>query len=139
MFTISLKRLSVVIVCCLSSHSFAAENTGMSEFYADEKNKIAFKNAVSSGMLQKGRDQMKTMCLKEKDKKNSLDCECFERELKKISDEEMFYDSITSYREFQERVQASKDNNQEKLKQLEQKHAKRYGMGKKLDKVCGKS
>ena len=74
---------------------------------------------------------------KENKKDKSIDCDCFVKELKNISDEEMFYDSVTSYREYQERVQASKENNVAKLEQLKQKHAKRNGLGKKLDIACG--
>ena len=139
MSKIYLTLLTASFVFVVSSYSFASENTDMAAFYADEKNKIAFNNAVKSGMLQKGRDQMKAMCLKEKENKKdkSIDCDCFVKELKNISDEEMFYDSVTSYREYQERVQASKENNEAKLEQLKQKHAKRNGLGKKLDIACG--
>jgi len=139
MFIINLKRLSIVIICTVSSYSFAAENSAMSAFYANDRNKIAFNNAVNGGMLQKGRDQMMAMCMKEKETKKLLNCECLKKELDNISDEEMFYDSVTSYKEYQERVQASKENNQEKLEQLQQKHAARNGLGKRLDEACGKS
>ena len=137
MFKIYLRFLTAAFVCVMSSYLFASENTEMATFYADEKNKIAFNNAVSSGMLQKGREQMNAMCLKEKEKNKSIDCDCFVRELKNISDEEMFYDSVTSYREYQERVQASKEKNDAKFERLKQKHAKRNGLGKKMDSACG--
>ena len=67
-----------------------------------------------------------------------MDCDCIAKALKNITDEEMFYESVTSYREYQERVQAAKDNDQEKLEKLKQKHAKRVGLGQKIDKACAK-
>jgi hypothetical protein len=137
MFTINLTRLWIIVVCSLSSYTFAAEDSGMSDFFADERNKIAFNNAVKGGMMEKSRDQMMEMCKKGIDKKETIDCECLNKELKKITDEELFYESVTSYREYQERVQAAKDNDQAKLEKLKQKHANRIGMGKKIDKACG--
>lgn len=138
MFNINLKYLSIIIVCAISSYTFAAENPAMAEFYANDRNKMAFDNAVKGGMMQKGREQMMAMCMKEKETKKSLDCECLKREINKITDKEMFYDSVVSYQEYQARVQAAKENNQEKLDQLKEMHAKRNGLGKKIDNACGK-
>ena len=134
-----MKYLSLVsLLFLISSYGIAAENTGMSEFYADERNKQAFNNAVKGGMLAKSREQMMVLCEREKAKNESMDCECIDKALKTVTDEEMFYESVTSYREYQERVQAAKDNDQEKLEKLKQKHAKRIGLGQKIDKACSK-
>lgn len=137
MLNYKLKILLIIIVITASTYTLAANNPAMETFYADENNKMAFDNAVKTGMMQKGREQMMAMCIKDKATNKSLDCECLKKELDKITDKEMFYDSVISYREYQERVQAARDNNQEKLDQLKQKHAKRKGIGKKIDNACG--
>ncbi|WP_455202810.1 hypothetical protein [Kaarinaea lacus] len=139
MFNVKTKYLSIVpFMFFISSYAMATENAGMSAFYADDRNKQAFNNAVKGGMLAKSREQMMVLCEKEKEKNKSMNCECIAEALNDITDEEMFYESVTSYREYQERVQAAKDNDQEKLEQLKQKHAKRIGLGQKIDKACSK-
>ena len=139
MLKVKLKNLSIALLMFfISSAAFATEYAGMSEFYADERNKQAFNNAVAGGMMNKSREQMMVLCEKEKAKNKSMDCECIAKALNNTTDEEMFYESVTSYREYQERVQAAKDKDQEKLEQLKQKHAKRIGLGQKIDKAGSK-
>jgi len=125
------------LVFALSMYSVVASSTDMETFFADPKNRKSFEAASKNGMIKKGREQVLTHCVKEsKRTKSNEDCGCYKKEMDKLSDEVFFYQSVTAYLEFNERVEARKNNNAQKLALLDKKRAERSGALEEIHEKC---
>ncbi len=75
-------------------------------------------------------------CLKESETNKSINCGCYKRVLDTTTDKEFFYESILAFRQYQAKVIALKNNDQEKYEKLKEMQAKRVSLGKRLEEQC---
>jgi len=131
------KKICLLGFIILFTQSTSFAGSAMDEYFNDESNMQKYNAAVRTGVIQKGKDSINTGCEQEKVKNPDTNCVCVKEQISKTSDKEFFYDSILAYTNYQEEVNALRDNDNEKYQQLKKKHAQRKGLSHRLVKVCG--
>ncbi len=101
---------------CTIAHAY--EEPTYDAFFAIAENQKQFDYLSQSGALNKIRNQMLSSC-KQWDKENSDEaCACVATEIEKLDDKTLFYNSTLAYKRFMEKVQARKNNDNERLAAL---------------------
>ena len=133
-----MKRLLIVwLTVCFSSLAFSASQQELDEFYADQENELFYMESKSKGHIDKNRVELIAACHKIAAGKETSNCGCYEEELPKVSDEELFFDNLTSLR-YQLAINNAKKEGDEKLAQeLYEKRIARNTVLVKLAKICG--
>lgn len=118
------------------------EEPPFDEFFKIEENKAMYKTIVETGKLQEAKDQMVAICKKWSTEKANLDeaCKCAKKELATLSDEMLFYSSMTAYRRYQAKVEALKNDDKERFEALKKHFAAnplmQDGFGERLEAKC---
>lgn len=134
--SIKVKLSSILAAFILSLYSLASQSSEIGKFYSKEHNQKAFELAESSGKINAAREQWINGCLQNQGK-NKANCNCRE-ELDKVTNKEFYYESMLAFQQYQEKVAALKNNDQEKLEKLRKSGSEHKGWSKRLENKCGK-
>ncbi len=132
----SIKLTTFIIVVQFAFYSHATKGSEIDNFFSEEKNVKVFEIALSRGQIREGRQKLIDGCLKESATNGSIDCDCYKKVLETTTDKEFFYESILAFRQYQAKVAALKNNDQEKYEKLKEMQAKRMSLGKRLQEQC---
>ena len=137
-------RLLVVLTLLVSCSAFALDydEPSFEEFFKIEQNKAMYKAAVESGKMQQAKEQMVAICKKWTKLEENADaaCECAKQEILKLSDEMLFYSSITEYNRYQAKVEALKNGDKQRFEALKKHFAEnplmQDGFYERIEEKC---
>lgn len=135
-------KKAIIIASLLISPAYAQSTSTLEmtadEFFATEKGRVML-NAASSGKIDI-RQTMHTTCMQSsKDVENAAQvCDCFNNELKAISDKALIFHSLQSYELYVMKTEAARQGDEEKLKQLKETKLPMSEQFETIGKQCEK-
>lgn len=116
--------------------AFAVEYPSMEEFYKDAENGRKLSSPEMADYLQTLKDNIAKECIQKNDEET---CGCMIQFLdENVSNEELYYESVIVNRIFQDKLEAHRAKNEEKLNQLRAYSASRDTFDKKIIAACPK-
>lgn len=139
-------KFKVLTVFTFVLFSLQMNANDMSEFFADVENERKFLLNKQKGMLTKIKEQSLAFCESERSKKQDLahedkkivDCQCFSEQLNKLSDREIYFESVSSYLIFQKMVAAKRTDDVKEYQRLKREKESTESLSNRLEKVCSK-
>lgn len=132
-------RTTLCTASIFLSFQNATAKDAMTEFFEVEENKAAYSKAIKKGAVSQTRDRFMEGCEEEQARESGikLDCSCVKSELDKMSDREVYYESVKAYQEYQELVEAIRRDGKEAAKAVrKQQKENRKTMADKLNATC---
>ena len=135
-----MKLLKILFITTSSFCFSSALAFDMESFYQEPENEQKFQLSQQSGLVDKVR--MSTLAICQDSKKKSPEkgantsCDCFAAELEKLSDREIFYETVSAYQHFQKMVAAKTAGNQKEYARLKEEKDSKKGFAKKIEEVC---
>lgn len=127
--------ITLIAVGFCTSVAFAAPT--MDEFYDNPDNQAGFDQATSQGTLQQAREQMVQRCEQEAARGGeAMDCACFSERLTKVSDKELFYESMLAFEQYQKMVAARQAGDEARVEALRKEAAERKGPMQEIGEAC---
>ncbi len=134
-----MKKLWSLLLVVLTFNSWAVDFPTQKEFYADPQNMQRFNETKKSGMLEKSLDMSNEQCVKNaKSEAEKKQCACTFKEMGKMDEKALFYESYISYAIFQAISAAKQTGDSKEEAELKKYRDQRLGLTAQLEKTCGK-
>lgn len=129
-----MKYVVAFIFCVLPISTFAVEYPSMKEFYKEPENLRKLSTPEMADYLHTLKDNMVNACIQKNDEKT---CDCVTQFLDtNVSNEELYYESVIANQIFQDKLNAHRAKDEEKLNQLRAYAASRNSLDKKIIAAC---
>ena len=116
----------------------AGQHKDMTEFFAVKENQEKYENTLKTGFIDVKRKWLVHYCNERFPTEKTIDCLCYENELSKVSDQEVFYDSSLTQNIFKEMLEAKQNRDPTKLEKLQHSLKNRNSLSKRLEEFCRK-
>ncbi|TQV73616.1 hypothetical protein FLL45_12135 [Aliikangiella marina] len=133
---------NILSLLVLLTSAFTLNASDMETFYSDVENERKFLLSQQKGMIKEVREQASALCNSqpakspENNPNQKIDCQCFSSQLNKLSDREIYYESVSAYLIFQKMVAAKRDEDVKEYMRLKEEKNNMQGFAERLQSVC---
>ncbi len=128
------KTLIILVFLIANFQVLASE---VDEFFSDPENQRKFLLVQQKGMVTKVREQSLAVCnSQQKSEKVDVDCQCFSNELNKLSDREIYFESVSAYLQFQKMLEAKRADDVKEYQRLKEEKDNKQGFAERLQATC---
>ena len=129
-----MKYIFAFLFIVIPISALAVEYPGMKEFYKEPENLRKLSTPEMADYLQTLKDNIVKGCVQKNDEEI---CGCVTEFLdNNVSNEELYYESVIANQIFQDKLEAHRAKNEEKLNQLRAYSASRNSIDKKIIAAC---
>ncbi|RJG48686.1 hypothetical protein [Motilimonas pumila] len=131
-----------IAILCVALSSATMANPAQDTFFKKAENERKYQAALTEGKISTSRDKLVKVCQSVKQNKQpDLDCKCYSEQVAKLSDRDIFYESVVAFEDYMKTVakikQALSKDDTAEIERLKKAQSEKDTLTKRLSQACG--